>query len=117
MQKKDTAQSTFLNLCILFGVLIVIASVLFAVFAASAVELVRRRSGTNSEGSVSTIAAGIGNRHLSGHAEGGPCQYTITYGAQTIVPGSTDTGNHCAWCDTTINLPFSFVLYDQTFNA
>ena len=35
----------------------------------------------------------------------------------TIVPGNTDTGNHCVWCDTLITLPFPFVLYDQTFNA
>ncbi len=33
------------------------------------------------------------------------------------MPGTTDTGNHCAWCDTLITLPFPFVLYDQTFNA
>jgi len=33
------------------------------------------------------------------------------------VPGTTDTGNHCAWCDTLIPLPFPFVLYDQTFTA
>jgi hypothetical protein len=33
------------------------------------------------------------------------------------VPGSTDTGNHCVWCDTVISLPFPFVLYDQTFTA
>jgi hypothetical protein len=45
------------------------------------------------------------------------CNYTIAFGNHTIVPGNTDTGNHCAWCDTMINLPFPFVLYDQTFNA
>jgi hypothetical protein len=44
-------------------------------------------------------------------------QYTITAGTDTIVPGSTDTGNHCVWCDTVISLPFPFVLYDQTFTA
>jgi hypothetical protein len=55
--------------------------------------------------------------NLNGQAEGGPCQYTITFGTHTIVPGSTDTGNHCAWGDTMINLPFPFVLYDQTFDT
>jgi hypothetical protein len=45
------------------------------------------------------------------------CNYAIAFGSDAIVPGNTDTGNHCAWCDTTINLPFPFVLYDQTFNA
>ncbi len=44
-------------------------------------------------------------------------QYTITEGPGNIVPGTTDTGNHCAWCDTLIPLPFPFVLYDQTFTA
>jgi hypothetical protein len=33
------------------------------------------------------------------------------------VPGTTDTGNHCAWCDTLISLPFPFVLYEQTFTT
>ena len=33
------------------------------------------------------------------------------------MPGTTDTGNHCVWCETPITLPFPFVLYDQTFNA
>jgi hypothetical protein len=47
-----------------------------------------------------------------------PCpQYTITEGTGTIVPGTSDTGNHCAWCDTLITLPFPFVLYDQTFTS
>jgi hypothetical protein len=47
-----------------------------------------------------------------------PCpQYAITEGAGSIVPGTTDTGNHCVWCDTMIFLPFPFVLYDQTFNT
>ena len=44
-------------------------------------------------------------------------QYTITEGTGNIVPGTTDTGNHCAWCDTLIPLPFPFVFYDQTFTA
>ena len=44
-------------------------------------------------------------------------QYTIRAGADTIVPGDTDTGNHCVWCETLIALPFPFVLYDQTFTA
>jgi N-acetylneuraminic acid mutarotase len=49
-----------------------------------------------------------------------PCpgdQYTITDGADTIVPGDTDTGSHCDDCDTVVTLPFAFQLYDQTFVA
>ena len=65
----------------------------------------------------SGTAGVIGREIVAAIPEGGPCQYTITFGSNTIVPGTTDTGNHCAWCDTMINLPFPFILYDQTFNA
>src|SRR5919197_599319 len=47
----------------------------------------------------------------------GLCNYTFTTGTDTIVPGDTDTGNHCDDCDTSVALPFSFQLYDQTYNA
>jgi hypothetical protein len=40
----------------------------------------------------------------------------LTSGA-TIVPGTTDTGNHCNSCGTDIILPFPVTLYGQTFNA
>jgi hypothetical protein len=43
--------------------------------------------------------------------------YAIAAAKAAIVPGTTDTGNHCIWCETLISLPFPFVLYDQTFNA
>lgn len=56
-------------------------------------------------------------RIINETAQGGSCQYAVTYRSDQIVPGNTDTGNHCAWCDTTVNLPFPFILYDQTFSA
>jgi len=59
----------------------------------------------------------IGGQAFAGGAEGGPCQYAITPGTTMIVPGTTDTGNHCVWCETPISLPSPFKLYDQTFNA
>jgi hypothetical protein len=46
-----------------------------------------------------------------------PGQYTITPGADTIVPGTTDIGNHCDDCDTAVSLPFPFQLYEQTFTS
>jgi hypothetical protein len=47
-----------------------------------------------------------------------PCDlYTITPGTDTIVPGDTDTGLHTDDGDTFVALPFSFTLYDQTFNG
>ena len=45
------------------------------------------------------------------------CQYTFTTGTDTIVPGDTDTGNHTDDGDTFVALPFSFQLYDQTYNG
>ena len=37
--------------------------------------------------------------------------------AITIVPGTVDTGNHTDDGDTFVALPFSFSLYDQTYNG
>ena len=48
-----------------------------------------------------------------------PCtaQYSIAQVGGSIVPGTTDTGNHIDDGTTPITLPFSFTLYDQTFTA
>jgi hypothetical protein len=47
-----------------------------------------------------------------------PCgQYWTTSGTLPIVPGTTDIGNHCDNCDTTVTLPFSFRLYGVTYNS
>src|SRR5947207_692504 len=44
--------------------------------------------------------------------------YHITQGlGATLVPGVTDTGNHCDDCATLITLPFPFRLYDRTFTT
>jgi hypothetical protein len=40
--------------------------------------------------------------------------YSVNTGA-TIVPGTTDTGNHTDDGSTVLSLPFSYQLYDQTF--
>src|SRR6184192_2568052 len=45
------------------------------------------------------------------------CQYTFTTGTDAIVPGDTNTGNNTDDGDTFVALPFSFQLYDQTFNG
>lgn len=45
------------------------------------------------------------------------CTYVITAGTGTIVPGTTDTGNHCDDCTTSIALPFPITFYDQTFTS
>src|SRR6266446_25751 len=96
MKKRHPDQAAFLNACILLGLLVFFAGIFLALFAASATGR---------------------SRVISDGVDGANCQYTITSGADTIVPGTTDTGNHCVWCETQITLPFPFVLYDQTFNA
>ena len=51
--------------------------------------------------------------------EGCPPQnhYVITQIGGSIVPGTTDTGNHIDDGTTPITLPFSYTLYDQTFTT
>ena len=46
-----------------------------------------------------------------------PDHYTISQIGGSIVPGTTDIGNHGDDQVTTVALPFSYTLYDQTFNA
>jgi hypothetical protein len=48
---------------------------------------------------------------------GGGCQYTLSQIGGSIVPGTTDTGNHGDDTVVTIALPFSYTLYDQTFTS
>jgi hypothetical protein len=49
--------------------------------------------------------------------DGCPSQYVIAQGTDRIVPGNTDTGNHCDGCDTFVPLPFNFQLYGITYNG
>ena len=48
-----------------------------------------------------------------------PCtaQYTVTQIGGSIVPGTTDIGNHGDDTVTTIAFPFPFTLYDQSFTS
>jgi hypothetical protein len=43
--------------------------------------------------------------------------YDIAQIGGAIVPGTTDTGNHCDDCTTSITLPFAYTLYDQTYTT
>src|SRR5438094_4678942 len=45
------------------------------------------------------------------------CNYTTTTGTGAIVPGTTDTGNHCDDCTTGITFPFPVTLYGQAFTS
>jgi hypothetical protein len=42
--------------------------------------------------------------------------YTTLTSTATIITGTTDIGNHCDDCATTVQLPFTVPLYDQTFS-
>ena len=48
---------------------------------------------------------------------GGICQYIIAQIGGSIVAGTTDVGNHGDDQVTTVALPFSYTLYDQTYSA
>src|SRR5262249_32135106 len=43
--------------------------------------------------------------------------YDIAQIGGSIVPGTTDTGNHGDDTATTIALPFTYTIYDQSFNS
>jgi hypothetical protein len=43
--------------------------------------------------------------------------YTTSTSTDTIVPGDTDTGNHCDDCVTSISLPFPISVYGQGFTS
>ncbi len=64
-----------------------------------------------------TLPDGASGVVLSGAAPTGPCQYVIDQIGGSIVPGDTDTGNHGDDTVTAVALPFSYTLYDQTFNS
>jgi len=62
-----------------------------------------------------------GNAAFTGNytVQGCPPQdhYALTQIGGSIVPGTTDTGNHGDDAVTTIGLPFSYSLYDQTYTS
>ena len=43
--------------------------------------------------------------------------YAFTSGTGAIVPGVTDTGNHCDDCSTVISLPFPVTIYGTIYNS
>jgi hypothetical protein len=77
---------------------------------------------TASIGAGSITAAGCNsNAAFTGNYTVAGCppqdHYDIAQVGGSIVPGTTDIGNHCDDCVTTVALPFSYSLYDQTYNA
>lgn len=41
--------------------------------------------------------------------------YTAATSTATVVPGTSDSGNHCDDCATTLQFPFAVSVFDQTF--
>src|SRR5262249_10345519 len=66
-----------------------------------------------------TVPAGAGiSAKTSSRPQGVVCpRYTITPRSDAIVPGDTDPGLHTDDGDTFVAFPFSFQLYDQTYNG
>jgi hypothetical protein len=68
-------------------------------------------------GGAITKQVGNPNQTFTGSHTVQSCQYVITQGTDSIVPGDTDIGNHCDGCDTFIPLPFNFQLYGATYTG
>src|SRR5213079_3376279 len=79
-----------------------------------------------------SVTANIGAGSITAHTCNGNAAFSATYTVQgcppadhytisqiggSIVPGTTDIGNHCDDCVTTMALPFPYTLYDQTYNT
>src|SRR4030095_521520 len=64
-----------------------------------------------------TLPDGASGIVPSGAAPSGPCQDVIDQIGGSSVPGDTDTNNHGDDQVTSVALPFSYTLYDQTFNS
>src|SRR5215217_7286545 len=48
---------------------------------------------------------------------GPDANYVVTpSNGHQLVPGTDDTGNHCIYCTTPVNLPFNFTFYGQEYN-
>jgi hypothetical protein len=76
----------------------------------------KNRAARTAGGAV-THPVGKFDQTFSGSYPGQTCQYVITQGTDTIVPGDTNIGSNCDECDTFIPLPFNFQLYGATYTG
>src|SRR5262249_19991940 len=64
-----------------------------------------------------TVTTGQGPFMVDFTVQGGPPCYGVTGATgQSIIPGSTDIGNHCDDCTTAITLPFPVTLYGESYS-
>src|SRR5205814_5680078 len=74
--------------------------------------------GTPNATATSTPTATATNTPLPAPTCGSGSNYVISQSTGVaIVPGTTDTGNHCDDCTTNIALPFAYSLYGQSFTS
>ena len=72
---------------------------------------------TNTDGYGDSYRYAYRSTHTHTYAYTTPClNYAFSVGSGSIVPGTTDTGNHVDDGATVIALPFSYTLYDQSFD-
>jgi len=100
MKNKSTSQSAFFNLRV----------ILASAFCLGGVFLALAQIGVFSVAAQSMIQGMTAEVCPANH-------YDIHQIRGSIVPGTTDIGNHGDNQVTTVALPFSYTLYDQTFNA
>jgi hypothetical protein len=112
MKKKSTPQSAFFNLRVLIGLFVFLAGLFVALLGGSLTAHIAAGAITDTVGNPNADFSG--NYTVEGCP---PSQYTITEGTDTIVPGDTDVGNHIDDGDTFVALPFTFQLYDQSYNG
>src|ERR1044072_8250396 len=63
------------------------------------------------------VAQSGGTHKRPAAPNGVACTYEFSTGSDPIVPGDTNVGNATDDGDTFVALPFTFQLYDQTFNG
>ncbi len=134
MKKMFSSQSAFLKAPVLTGLFLAGISLVmvgFGMFATVSAQtkrsMVGPQAGPPSDGAAGAAQSADGvyrsaqvvpnQTGLPLTPTGAPCTYAIAQIGGSIVPGTTDTGNHQDDGVVTIALPFPFTLYDQTFNS
>ena len=102
--------------------------ILLSLLAICAIPFARGQQGSKKNSTNHVVAAEMpaaqsadgtvrGTQGVPSLPSGGTCTYAIAQIGGSIVPGTTDIGNHGDDTVTTIALPFPFCLYDQTFTS
>jgi hypothetical protein len=74
------------------------------------------KASTESQYSFLPQAQVLAPRAIEGTPPPTVCSYTVVETTGSIVPGTTDIGNHCDECITELQLPFPVMYYGQQFS-